>query len=243
MFFFRKKETPPANFSFLNADIHSHLIPGIDDGAKTLEESLTLIRGLREMGFRKLITTPHILTEMYRNGRQTILPGLETLREALRRENIDVQIDAAAEYMMDDGFAAILREGDLLTLSGNRVLVEMGFINPPPQLHDYLFRLQTKGYRPLLAHPERYLFLKERFSDYERLREVGCEFQLNLLSLSGYYGKPVRDTALKLLKNGMVDFLGTDLHHEKHLENLLHLVTDSTVMSLLVRQTFKNIQL
>ncbi len=241
--FFRKKETPPANFGFLKADLHSHLIPGIDDGAKSLEESLALIRGLKDMGFSRLITTPHILTEMYRNGRQNILPGLETLRKALKQEGIEMQIDAAAEYMMDDGFAAILQQGDLLTLPGNRVLVEMGFINPPPQLHDYLFRLQTKGYRPLLAHPERYLFLKERFSDYERLREVGCEFQLNLLSLYGYYGKPVRDTALKLLKNGMVDFLGTDLHHETHLENLKGLLSDSAVMNLLTRQTFKNIEL
>ncbi|HMQ60027.1 MAG TPA: hypothetical protein PKE06_05120 [Flavilitoribacter sp.] len=240
---FQKKANLPQSFGFLKTDLHSHILPGIDDGAKDVEESLELVRGLNALGYDRFIATPHILMELHPNSPETILPALEKLRSAVREAGLDVRIDAAAEYMMDDGFEPVLEAGNLLTLPGNRVLVEMGFINPPPRLHDYLFRLQTKGYKPLLAHPERYLFLKDRFAEYQRLREIGCEFQLNLLSLYGYYGKPVRDTAQKLLKNNMIDFLGTDLHHARHLENLQNLLTDSAAMSLLQRYTFKNAQL
>lgn len=222
-----------SDFAHLQVDIHSHLIPGIDDGADTVETALELIKRLQALGYKKLITTPHIMSDMYPNTRADILDGLEKVRAALDAAGIDIAIDAAAEYYMDEQFEDLIKDADLLTLPGNRVLVEMSFVSEPPNLFHYIFRMQTKGYKPILAHPERYVFLKKNFEQYHRLKEYGCEFQLNILSLTGYYGKPTQELALKLLKNKMIDYLGTDLHHERHAERLEQLFEDRRVLELI----------
>lgn len=236
---FRKKNIP-SDFSFLHTDLHSHLIPGIDDGAKTLEDSLQLIERLSKLGYRRIITTPHVMADLYPNTPDDILSGLEKVRAAAANKKIDIEIDAAAEYFMDEHFAPLVEHDQLLTLPGNRVLVEMSTLNSPPNLFNDLFRLQTKGYQPVLAHPERYVFLKEDFRQYTRLKDYGCEFQLNLLSITGYYGKPVRDIALKLLKNKMIDLLGTDMHHERHAASLEAMAADKSMMKILADYEFAN---
>lgn len=240
MFNFLKRGQPLGTYDFLGTDLHSHLLPGIDDGAKDIAHSLSMIQELVAMGFKKLITTPHVMSDLYPNTPAVIHEQLATVRLAVRQEGIAVEIDAAAEYLMDEGFEALLDEGELLTLPGRRVLVEMSFIAAPPKLEQYLFRLQTKGYRPLLAHPERYLFFREDFGRYRELKERGCDFQLNLLSLTGYYGKPVRDNAVALLKAGLVDFLGTDLHHERHAARLRGALEDREIGRLLKGKGFGN---
>lgn len=239
---FRKKNIP-SDFSFLHTDLHSHLIPGIDDGAKTLEDSLHLISRLYQLGYRHIITTPHVMADLYPNTPEDIRSGLEIVRAAVAEKKMDIEIDAAAEYFMDEHFAALVEHDQLLTLPGNRVLVEMSTLNAPPNLFNDLFRLQTKGYQPVLAHPERYVFLKEDFRQYTRLKDYGCEFQLNLLSITGYYGKPVRDIALKLLKNNMINLLGTDLHHERHASALEALAVDKSMMKIWADQEFSNMAL
>ncbi len=239
MLIFRKKHIP-SNFAFLRTDVHSHLIPGIDDGAKTLDDALNLVKTLYALGYRHLITTPHVMADLYPNTPADIQDGLARLRQAVQNANMDIAIDAAAEYYIDEYFAALIEYGQLMTLPGNRVLVEMSTLNAPSHLFNDLFRLQTKGYQPVLAHPERYTFLKDDFRQYARLKDYGCEFQLNLLSLTGYYGKPVRDTAFKLLKQGMINWLGSDMHHEHHATSLKALAEDKHLMTLITKYEFQN---
>lgn len=241
---FNKKPAPALDYSVLGLDLHSHLVPGIDDGADSPETALALIRQLQDMGYQQLYTTPHVMSDLYPNNPSSIAEAFEKLTKAMHQSGIDISIHAAAEYYMDDTFNNIITEDhELLTLPGKRVLVEMSFVSAPPGLFHYIFRLQTKGYQPVLAHPERYLFLKKNFSQYERLKEYGCEFQLNLLSLIGHYGQPVQETAFKLLKNNMIDFLGTDLHHQRHAELLQKALADKMVQRYLSQYPFKNTEL
>ncbi len=238
--FFSKKKGSRTDFSFLGTDLHSHLIPGIDDGAQTLEDSLTLIKGLQDLGYNKIITTPHVMIDMYPNKRTDILQRLEELKKALSKANIHIQIEAAAEYMLDDGFDDLIDNQEFLTFGRNYVLFETSMISRHPGLEDYVFKMRTKGYTPLLAHPERYVYMKDDFSKYERLRDMGCLFQLNILSLIGYYGAASRKIAIQLLKERMVDFLGTDLHHERHLEKLQTVLDNNKVNLLLSDYEFMN---
>ncbi|KGL60308.1 tyrosine-protein phosphatase [Polaribacter sp. Hel1_33_49] len=220
MLFFKKKEIPLDEFfpkGFV--DMHSHLLPGIDDGAKDLDTSIALIQKMSSYGIKNFITTPHVLGDMYPNTPEIIKSKLNEVREALQKRNItDITIDAAAEYMLDEQFSAILEKDKLLTLKDNYILVEMSYFNAPINLYEILFEIQLKGYKPVIAHPERYNFYHNDFKHYYKLKTAGCLFQLNLLSLTEHYGKPVQKTTEKLLKENLYDFVGTDAHHEKHLD-------------------------
>ncbi|MFY0604930.1 MAG: histidinol phosphatase [Flavobacteriaceae bacterium] len=219
---FRKKKLPITNFfndSFV--DIHSHLLPGIDDGAKNLEDSIALISKMHSFGIKNFITTPHVLGDVYPNSSDTIKEKLEEVKaELINRGLNDIFIHAAAEYMMDEQFSTRLEKNDILALKDNFILVEMSFFSAPLNLYDILFEIQMKQYKPILAHPERYLFYHSDFENYYKLKKSGCLFQLNLLSLTEQYGKEVKKTSEKLLKLGMYDFVGTDTHHHNHLKLL-----------------------
>jgi len=206
----------PIDFSALGTDMHSHLIPGIDDGAKTVEDSVELIRHLHSLGYTKLITTPHVMSDYFQNTPATILGGLEIVRAALKENNIPVEISAAAEYYIDDGFIRKLEEEKLLTFGDNYLLVEVSYINPPDNVRDILFRAQVLGYKPILAHPERYPFWYRSLDEYQRFFDMGVILQLNLNSLSGYYGPDAKRIAEKLIEMEIVQALGTDMHHMKH---------------------------
>lgn len=223
--------------------MHSHLIAGIDDGAPDLGISVNLIRNMQELGFHQLITTPHIMTDLYPNTPEVILDGLEQVRQALKQEGINIPIHAAAEYLMDEGFAEKVEEGKLLTLKDKYVLVEMSFVAVTPNLDQLLFQMQTKDYRPIMAHPERYAYFRGDLKRYERLKDQGCLLQMNLLSLLGYYGKDVRQVAVKLLKAGLYDLAGTDLHHERHWGALRTLLSDYQAAKLLEGYEWKNAQI
>lgn len=222
MFFFKKKEIPlsevfPEDF----VDIHSHLLHGIDDGAKDLEHSISLISKMHSYGIKNFITTPHVLGDVYPNSSETILSKLEEVRRELKNKGFDdVSINAAAEYMMDEKFVERLKNDDILTLKDNYILVEMSYFNAPYNLYDILFEIQLKGYKPVLAHPERYNFYHNNFQNFYKLKKAGCLFQLNLLSLTEQYGKGVEKIAQKLLSENMYDFVGTDTHHNNHLKLL-----------------------
>jgi len=223
MIFLHKKKIPLTNF-FTNdfVDIHSHLLPGIDDGAKDLDASIALIEKMSSYGIKNFITTPHILGDVYPNTPEIIKSKLKEVKDELLRRNItDVKIDAAAEYMMDEQFSAIIEKNEeIMTLKDNLVLVEMSYFSPPINLYDILFQLQLKGYKPILAHPERYNSYHTNFQNYYKLKRAGCLLQLNLLSLTEQYGEYVQKTAEKLLKENMYDFVGTDTHHQNHLQLL-----------------------
>ena len=232
MFFFKKKEIPLSNFfpeGFV--DIHSHLLPGIDDGAKDVEDSIALIEKMASYGIRNFITTPHILGDLYPNTPEIINEKLELVRNELKKRNkTDIKIKAAAEYMMDEQFLSLLENDDpLLTLKENFILVEMSYFSPPMNLYDILFQIQLKGYKPILAHPERYVTYHDSINEYYKLKKAGCLFQLNLLSLTQNYGKGVFKATEKLLKENLYDFVGTDTHHLGHLNLLKEISTTKTL--------------
>ena len=227
-FFKKSGKSIKPDLSFLAIDMHSHLLPGIDDGLQELEQSVEFIKDLQKLGYRKLICTPHILSDLYRNSPATILPTLAMVREALAEADVDVVVEAAAEYMIDHEFADLIansKKDELLTIAGDYILIEMSYLSPPPNFDQVIFDLRMLGLHPILAHPERYNYYHNQFTQYERFKELGCKLQVNLLSLSGAYGPRVKRTAEKLFKNNMVDFLGTDMHHEGHLAMLKKLAT------------------
>jgi protein-tyrosine phosphatase len=209
------------DLSWLEVDMHSHLIPGIDDGSKTMEESLELIKRLSSYGLRKIITTPHIMTEYYKNTPEIISMGLEDLRKAVKTEGISIEIEAAAEYYMDEILLEKIKDGErLLTFGENYILVETGFINKPQMLLETMFQLEMSGYKPILAHPERYQYLLADKGLLEDLADRKILFQVNLLSLTGFYSKPVKDFTESLLERDLVKFLGTDCHNVRYLDVL-----------------------
>jgi protein-tyrosine phosphatase len=232
------------DFSILKADMHSHLIPGIDDGSPDMETSLQLTRGMTELGYKKLITTPHVMWDMYKNSRQTILEGLEQLRAAVKAEAIDVEINAAAEYFLDEHVEKLIKNDEpLLTITDNMVLVEFSMAHPPMSLKDILFEMQMHGYQPIIAHPERYTYLGNNKEFYDELKDIGCMFQLNLLALGGYYGKSVHELAQYLVKKEYYDLIGSDLHHARHLDALNNPVLLSPLKKLLDSGKIRNGQL
>jgi len=214
-------------------DIHSHLIPGVDDGAKDLEDSIELIKGLKDLGFKKIITTPHIYSDYYPNTSDRLLAGLDTLRRGLETANVDIEVSCAAEYFMDEIFEEHLDKNDILTVYDNYVLVEMSFFSECIRLEEYLFKMQIKGYQPILAHPERYTYYAKNFERFQNLKDRGCKLQLNLLSLTEHYGKEVKNLAIQLLDANLYDFVGTDTHNVEHLEKLKTLIpTNKKAISL-----------
>ncbi len=208
------KDLIPENF----VDIHSHLLPGIDDGSKSMEDTENFMVQMSAMGIKHFITTPHIFTNVWDNTEAGISEKLQVTKADLSRKNCFTSFNAGAEYMIDSFFMKRLETEKLLTLKDNYLLVEMSYLNPPMQLFDILFEVQLAGYKPILAHPERYLFYINKLKEYERLKKSGCLFQLNLLSTVNYYGTGIAKTADYLLKNEMIDFVGTDIHHQNHID-------------------------
>ena len=204
------KELIPNGF----VDIHSHILPGIDDGAKNIEESLALISEMKKMGFSKIIGTPHTYPGVHNNTNETITKSYKILKSNL---NSKIAIEFASEYLIDNSLIKKARENSLLCIKDNFVLVEMSFISAPINLYNIIFNLKTNNYIPILAHPERYRFLSNNISEYSKLKKFGCFFQINLLSTTGYYGPDIVKNSEKLLKNNMVDFVGSDIHNMKHI--------------------------
>lgn len=226
MFSFFKSKRNKALFPFdkLGTDMHSHLVPGVDDGSPDPTTSLKLIRGMVDLGYSKLITTPHVMEDLYRNTPETIYTGFRLLEKEMEREKLNVFIKPAAEYLLDGNVEDILeKKGLLLTLTDNFVLIEISFVSPPFNLKDVIFELQINGYQPILAHPERYPFYHHQPRQFEEIKAMGCLLQCNLLSFAGYYGSDVQHVAELLSKKGLIDLLGTDLHHDRHLNHLREL--------------------
>lgn len=217
-FRFRKKtqKLPILNFSNLNCDLHSHLIPNIDDGASSLKESISLVKGLADLGFKKIITTPHIMKGVYNNNVDIINLGLNKLRKEISNEKIDIEIQASAEYYFDFYFFELAKKRELMSFNNNFILFELSFLDSPLNLYDVVFELQVMGYNVILAHPERYSFFNKE--DYKKLKSKNIFFQINLLSLIGYYNEDAKKKSEYLIDSGMVDFAGTDLHNSIQLE-------------------------
>jgi tyrosine-protein phosphatase YwqE len=237
---FKREEQTGNSLAWLHADMHSHLLPGIDDGSPDMATSLELIKGFESLGYKKIITTPHVLWEIYPNTTDTILKKRDEVRNEISKAGIHIEFNAAAEYFIDEHFTEQLKnKHPLLTISGNMVLVEFSMLNMPMDIQEVLFEMQMQNYQPVLAHPERYGYLSRTKEFYDQLKDAGCYFQLNLLSLSGHYGEHVQKLAEYLLKKNYYDLAGTDLHNSRHLL-LLQKIPSSQIKKLQDSGTIKN---
>lgn len=208
---FSSKQNEPIS---IFTDVHSHLLPGIDDGVKTIEESIEVIQHLSSLGFKKLITTPHIMSDYYKNSPEIIREKLYEVKKAVLSANIPIEIEAAAEYYLDEYFYKLISDGDeLLTFGDNYVLFETSFSVEPLILKEVIFKLSSAGYKPVFAHPERYIYLQEKKQLLDELIDQGLLFQLNVLSLTGYYSKQVQKMAKGLIEKKAIAFVGSDSHN------------------------------
>jgi protein-tyrosine phosphatase len=225
--FSKKQIILPVDLSELQTDMHSHLIPGIDDGSKSMDETIAILLKFKELGYKKIITTPHIMSDFYKNTPETILGGLEEVRTELKRINLDIEIEAAAEYYFDETLFHKLEANEFLTFSGKHVLIEFSF-SIMPQEHERLFYdMRIKGYKPVIAHFERYLYFHGSIDQARDWREKGMLIQININSLFGHYGPGVKKQAEKLVDAGLIDLIATDCHRLDHLNILEQNLTSS----------------
>lgn len=219
--------------------MHSHILPGIDDGSPDIATSLTLVKGMMALGIHKATATPHIIGDLYRNDATTINNALTALRNAIKKEQLDFEVNAAAEYMLDSYFLELLNQKvPLLTIKDNIVLTEFSYSSMPFNPEQMAFSILTEGYTPILAHPERYAYYHKNLKIYQHLKDLGFLLQVNLLSLTGHYGKETQRAAKYIVSNGLASFAGSDMHHERHLAAL----SDNQNKRIFL-ETFENIQL
>lgn len=216
-------------------DIHNHILPGLDDGAKNVGESIALIKGFAEIGVTDFIATPHIMHNFYPNNPDTIKEALLLLKNELLIQKLkDVSLQAAAEHMIDDNFESIMEKGEVMSMGGNYVLVEMSYLQPSINFNEAIIKISSKNYFTILAHPERYIYLHNSYKTFREYKKQGILFQLNLLSLSEYYGKEVQKMAYKLLEDGFIDFVGSDVHNLRQLNSIKEIKLTSGVLKKIV---------
>jgi protein-tyrosine phosphatase len=214
------KKTNHSLPDFYTTDLHSHLIPCIDDGSKSMEQSIEMIKELKQMGFKKLITTPHIMSHRYPNTKDGILKSFDNLQNELQKQNIDICMQVASEYYYDEHFIELIRNKDLLTFGDNNILFELSYTTPAFGIEQTVYELLNAGYKPILAHPERYTYFAMNPSKYHQIRELGLLFQININSTNDFYGKGAKTAVKYLIEEGLVDFVGSDTHRPKYIESL-----------------------
>jgi protein-tyrosine phosphatase len=217
-FFNKNKSDDLSSPCYYEVDFHSHLIPGVDDGSKSHEESGEIIAFFKSLGVRKMIVTPHISMDYYKNSPSDILEKFQLLKTEMINSGSDMELAVAAEYMVDDGFSALVEKRDLLTFGDNYLLVELSSFMQHPEFTASVFELQTAGYNIILAHPERYSFMHKQKDEYTNLKERDIRFQLNILSLTNAYSAEVNKAAKWLIENKMIDFIGSDIHHASQID-------------------------
>lgn len=234
--FFKKQETLlPIQLSEIGVDMHSHLIPGIDDGSKNMDETIAMLAKFQSLGYRKIITTPHILSDYYKNTPEIILRGRDDVREVAQKLGLTIEIEAAAEYYFDEYFVEQIKQKDILTFGDNYVLVEFAFNNKPSNIEHLFFDLLSAGYHPVLAHYERYMYWLGNTDMARKFKENGVKIQLNINSLTGHYGPEIKKQAEALVDQNLVDFLGSDCHRIQHL-----MLTEQHLESPYFHQMLKN---
>lgn len=217
-FFHKKKAVPKL---FYTTDVHSHILPGIDHGSQSVEQSLEMLQAEMDMGISRVMCTSHVTAETFENTPATIKASHAILKEAVEEAGMNVTIEPSAEYRIDEYWNKEYAAGHVLPLPGNWLLLENSFQQELMEMDQLMFDVQCKGYRPILAHPERYGYYHVRRNRYEALHNAGVKFQINLLSLAGYFGHHARDIALWLIDNQMVDMLGSDMHNMDHAEVII----------------------
>jgi protein-tyrosine phosphatase len=205
----------------LLVDMHSHVLPMLDDGAESFEESLQLLQEFQQLGYQKLIATPHIMGDFYKNTREDVLSRLDELRAKAEENGILLKLEAAAEYYLDEWFMARLDKNEpLLSFGDNYLLFELSYINESSVLNEAIFNLISLGYKPVLAHPERYMYWHGRPEIFKEIHSKGVILQVNINSLTGYYNKGAQKMAETLIDMGIVEMLGSDCHGMRHIDTL-----------------------
>ncbi|WP_299325028.1 CpsB/CapC family capsule biosynthesis tyrosine phosphatase [uncultured Maribacter sp.] len=215
-------------------DIHNHILPRIDDGAKTVEDSIELIKGFNEFGVTDFICTPHIMENYYPNNPNTINGSLSLLKNALKMNNLEhVNVVAAAEHMIDSGFEKILEDKDIMPLAKNYLLIEMSYLQASINFDSSVEKIKSAGLFPIFAHPERYAYFHNKLKSLNKIKDKGVFFQLNMLSLSNYYGKDVNKVATHLIKENLIDFIASDTHSINHINHLKTITVNTALLDLL----------
>jgi len=242
-FFKRKEAKKEATFDYssIMVDMHSHVLPGIDDGAQNPEESIILIKRMMDLGIKKIIATPHIMLDYYRNTPETINAALAVLKAELVKENIDIEVEAAAEHYFDEAFESLIDTRRVMTMGNNYVLFELSFISKPPNLLPVIQKLRDAGYRAILAHPERYTYMD--IEQFKTLHNWGLYFQLNTISLTGYYGSHTKKIAESLIDLQLIDFISSDMHHPRHADALAEALKMPYVEKVMFDYPLKNVLL
>ncbi len=235
---FAKKDFNLENF--YTTDLHSHLIPAIDDGVKSLDESIEIIKNMKALGYKKIITTPHIMSHRFPNGKDNILANCELIKDELLKQNINIEFEAAAEYYFDEYFIEKIREKDLLTFGDNYVLFELSYTSTPFGLEQIVFELLQNGYKPILAHPERYTYYSSSLEKYHALKDLGLFFQINLNSLHKFYGAKPKLAAEYLVNNSLVDFIGSDIHSMRYFDSLKSFIQSGKLKEVFEMNQIKN---
>lgn len=239
-FFSKKKVEQVRRFdlSTLGVDMHSHVLPGIDDGAQNVDESIVLVQAMMNLGIKKIIATPHIMVDYYRNTPETIGNALEILKNELQKQHLDIEIEAAAEHLLDEGFEILLDDGNVMPMTDNYLLFEMSFIDAHPNLIPLVQKMKDKGYKPILAHPERYPYFT--IENCENMKSWGCDLQMNTISLTGYYGAKTKEMAEAMVDYNLVDFISSDMHHPRHAAALERSLKTTYLEKLLFDYPLKN---
>lgn len=238
---FNKKSNRSADISLLHTDIHSHLIPGIDDGSPDMETTIELVKQMYDLGYRKLILTPHVREDSFENDPSTFDSRLEDVVQAVKETGIEMDFEVGAEHTMDETFNALMKTHDLKTFHGKYILVEFPFFNLPIRMKEIFFDLQVEGFKLILAHPERYAtYLAKDYETLESLKDRGIMFQMNILSLDGYYGKEVKKFAEYLVNKNYIDILGSDCHNMRHIEAMKKAFQNKEIIDLIESGRLKN---
>lgn len=203
---------------FYHTDVHCHILPGVDHGAKNIQDGIELLKADMDMGIKRVILTPHVTSETFENTPETLNAAFAIFKEAVKEAGLDVELHLSAEYRIDDYWQKEYAAGHVIPMPGNYVLLENSFAQELIGSEQMMFELRCKGYYPILAHPERYSYYGHNRERYEKMHRTNVKFQLNILSLTGYYGHSVQDTARWLVKQGLVDMIGSDIHHLEHAE-------------------------
>ncbi|TYP94649.1 tyrosine-protein phosphatase YwqE [Sphingobacterium allocomposti] len=236
----QKAEILKHDLSWLGWDMHNHLLPGIDDGSPDLETSVRLVKGLKDLGIKHAVATPHVMHGVHNNNPVTIKEAYQKLTSALKEEDVTFDLHYSAEYMIDDQLAELIRTNNLCPLPNKCMLIEMSYLSESKALFQTIKDIQEKGYQPILAHPERYNYYHQNFKVFKEIKKAGCLLQLNVLSVSRYYGEHVKSAALMLIKSGMYDLVGTDMHHERHLRAIKEVLTKYNLEELLKGNAIQN---
>jgi len=238
-----KSNAHHGKLAWVGWDMHNHILPGIDDGCKDLEASKVLIHGLKELGINKCVCTPHVMNGVHNNTPESIGKAYKILKEDLSKCRIDFQLEYSAEYMIDDQLDSWIQSSNLCLIGGKYMLIEMSYLSESKALFSIIKEIQQHGFQPILAHPERYNYYHNNFKIFEEIKQAGCYLQMNLLSISKYYGEAVKTSALTLARAGMYDLVGTDMHHTRHLEALKSVVQKYDIQDILSKCDIKNADL